>query len=124
MTLHETFRTDLFAHYPDSLLQRFRAFHEANPSVYKEFRSLAFQMRGTGRKTYGARSIFEVLRWHRNLSTKGDVFILNNDFTSVYVRLLISDYPEMRSFFELRVQTHEDRKSSEQRAREGQGEFF
>lgn len=94
---------DLFSHYPREVLERFKRFHSDNPKVYQEFKDLATKMKNTGKKRYSARAIFEVIRWERDLSLKTEeIFELNNDFTSIYVRILIHNHPEFRGFFEIR----------------------
>ena len=93
---------DLFAGYPPIVMQRFKDFHRANPHVYHQFRQLALDMRATGRARYSARTIMEVLRWHYDIKTTGDVFEINDNFTPIYVRLLIYNHPEFTDFFELR----------------------
>lgn len=110
---------ELFDRYPKSTLDRFKKFHAANPSVYEEFERLAVEMRSTGRTKYSAETIVNVIRWHRDLKTEGDVFEINNDFRSIYVRLLIYRRPEFLGFFELRQQApNRGKKSEEQFQRE------
>jgi len=86
----------------DPLVRKFKAFHEANPHIYQELRRLALKMRGTGRKRYGIKSLFEVLRWHRALASTDDDFKLNNNYTSFYARVLMEQEPELAGFFNLR----------------------
>lgn len=86
-----------------TIQERFEAFHAANPHVYESLRALAFQMFRAGVTRYSVKSLFETLRWHYTLSTRGDTFRLNNDFTSHYARLLIEQQPELAGFFEVRA---------------------
>lgn len=109
---------ELFAHYPKRTLDRFKSFHSKNQHVYEEFKKLAFEMRETGRKKYSARTLVEVLRWHRDLKTSGDVFEINNDFVSIYVRLLIYHHHEFLGFFDIRREMGFGQKSEEQIRRE------
>lgn len=95
-------RSPLFDDYPPHVIDGFKKFHLANPEVFREFKRLAFQMKTTGRESYGAQSIVEVLRWHRNIETTGDEFKINNNFVALYARLMIHYHPEFRGFFELR----------------------
>jgi hypothetical protein len=92
----------LFDGYQPVVLDRFKDWHRANPHVYSHFKQLAFKMKATGRQRYSARTIMEVLRWHYDLKTVGDVFEINNNFTPLYVRLLIHNHPQFTDFFELR----------------------
>lgn len=109
---------ELFGGYPQSVKDRFKKFHAANPQVYDLFRKLAFKMRSTGRDRYSARTIIEVIRWDFDLKTYGEVFQINGDFVPIYVRLLIYHHPEFREFFELRRVRSRGFKSEDQRIRE------
>jgi hypothetical protein len=111
---------DLFAGYPAEVLHRFNEWHQANPHIYRHFKQLATQMRAAGRERYSARTIMEVMRWHYDLKTVGDVFEINDNFTPIYVRLLIHYHPEFSGFFELRVVRSRGVFSDEQRARESE----
>jgi hypothetical protein len=108
----------LFDGYPSAVLARFKEWHHANPHVYSEFKRLAFEMKATGRQRYSARTIMEVLRWHYDIKTKGDVFELNDNFTPIYVRMLMYYHPEFSDFFELRTVRSRGVFSDEQRRRE------
>lgn len=94
-----------------SLEDRFEAFHAANPHVYRALRTLAMQMRGSGRRRYGIKGLFEVLRWNYALRTQDPAsdFNLNNSFTSFYARLLNED-PQLRGMFEMRTQRWQRRR--------------
>jgi len=109
---------DIFDGYPQIVLDRFNSFHLANPHIYHEFKRLAYKMKATGRQRYSARTIMEVLRWHYDLKTTGDVFELNDNFTPIYVRLLLQQHPEFINFFELRIVRSRGIFSDEQRRRE------
>jgi hypothetical protein len=72
------------------LAAEFLAFHEANPKVYEELVKLARQAKAKGRTTIGIGMLWEVLRWHFWLETKGDdEFKLNNNHRSRYARLIM-----------------------------------
>lgn len=107
----------LFAGYPESVRDRFTRFHKANPQVYDLFRQAAMRMRDTGRQRYSARTIVEVIRWDHDLRSTGDAFSVNDNFTPIYVRLLIHEHPEFRDFFELRTVRSKGVASQEQRER-------
>lgn len=108
----------MFERYPREMLERFKKYHRENPRIYEEFKRLAFEMKKTGRTRYSAETIINVIRWHSDIATSGDVFEINNDFKPIYVRLLIYHYPEFLDFFELRKVTSRGHKSEEQRNRE------
>lgn len=109
---------EFFDRYPPRTLARFKEFHRENPSVYHEFKKLAHEMKSAGVRKYSAQAIIYVLRWHRDLQTGGDVFQINNDFTSIYARLMIYDQPEFKDFFEIRDMPCKGQKSEEQLKRE------
>jgi len=85
-----------------SIDEQFKQFHEANPAVYDALRNLALDMRRRGVQHYGTKGLFEVLRWSYSLQTQGDEFLLNNNYTSRYARLLMQQEPELAGFFETR----------------------
>jgi hypothetical protein len=110
--------SNMFDRYSDATLARFKKFHAENPNVYEEFKRLTLQMKRTGRQRYSAYSIMYVLRWENDLKTKGDVFLINNDFIPIYARVMIHNHPELENFFETREPTSKGIKSQEQRKRE------
>tara|TARA_R100001510_G_C7653488_1_gene211730 strand:+ start:1689 stop:2033 length:345 start_codon:yes stop_codon:yes gene_type:complete len=96
--------------YPSglSLSERFKMYHERNPLVYIGLRRLALQLKRRGRKHYGIKGLFEVLRWeHARLSADDEPLKLNNAFTASYARLLMQQEPELQGFFRLRVSASE-----------------
>lgn len=109
---------DFFNEYPKSVVKRFKRFNRKNPTVFKQFKELAFKMLATGRAKYSARTIIEVMRWEYDLQTVGEVFKINGDFVPMYVRMLIHENPEFGDFFELRKVRSRGIKSSEQVSRE------
>jgi len=113
-----TQRNELFNRYPENVLRRFRLFHAKNPGVYEKFKELAFTMKKRGRKKYSSEIIVNIIRWHVDLETKGEMFRINNDYTPLYSRLLIMDFPEFDGFFELRNGKSKGITSLEQRKRE------
>lgn len=108
---------ELFKDYPPVVLRRFKEWHFKNPHIYQHFKRLARQMLATGRDRYSARTIVEVMRWHYDLKTRGDVFEINGDFVPIYARLLIYNHPEFSDFFELRTVRSKGIFSKEQRDR-------
>jgi len=84
------------------MVEQFWKFHVENPGVYKELLTLALRMKRTGRKRYGMKGLFEVLRWHRALETTDEEFKLNNNYTAFYARMLMKRLPELDGFFAVR----------------------
>lgn len=89
-----------------SLEERFRRFHEQNPHIYAALRDLALQLKRRGRRRYGLKSLFEVLRWHHALQTDdpNSDFKLDNNWTAFYARELMDNEPDLDGFFETRTQ--------------------
>ena len=82
----------------------FAEFCEQNPHVYQRFRMLAVKLMAKGHTRWGAKGIWEVLRWELAVSTNAGVSSpkLNNNFTSRMARRLMQEEPEFEGFFELR----------------------
>ena len=86
----------------DPMVRKFWEFHHKNPHVYEGLKSLAMELRQKGAGTYGMKSLFEVLRWHHFIKTSDRDFLLNNNYTSFYARLLMHNEQALRGFFQLR----------------------
>ena len=113
-----TLTDEWWSDFNPAVLGRFKKFHEANPHVFKAVKEMAYRMRQTGRRRYSIRTILEVIRWHNDLETTGDVFKINNDFQPIFVRLLMHHDPTFEGFFELRRIRSKGIKSEEQVERE------
>jgi hypothetical protein len=110
---------ELFGDYPPAMLAKFKEWHELNPHVYRQFKQSAFKIKATGRKHYSAYPIFYHMRFEFDLKTTGDVFKINNNYLSMYIRLLIYNHPEFDGFFELREIRMLGIPSKEERERDG-----
>ncbi|MAF44288.1 MAG: hypothetical protein CMI54_09040 [Parcubacteria group bacterium] len=86
------------------LERRFGEFHSKNPEVYSELVRLARELKVAGRERYGIKSLFEIIRWHKAMSTIGDDFKLNNNHAPFYARLIMRKEPDLEKFFEIRAQ--------------------
>lgn len=84
---------------------RWREFHEANPHVYAHFERLALQAARRGRRRFGAKAIWEVMRWEMALSTTEEEPRLNNNHVAYYVREFMRRNPRHASLFETRERT-------------------
>jgi hypothetical protein len=82
--------------------EQFRDFHEANPHVFNNLRTLALRLKQQGRTRIGMKMLFEVLRYQYLVHTEGDSFRLNNNYTSRYTRLLCEKEPSLDGLFEKR----------------------
>jgi len=84
------------------LQKNFEEFDKANPEVWDEFKKTAFSLIEKGHKRYGAKAIFEVIRYKKALETNGTEFKLNNNLAAYYARKFINLYPQYADFFETR----------------------
>ena len=88
----------------------FRAmvFDAANPEVYIEFDKGAMLLIETGVRHYGAKAIFEHLRFGTAVRGRGDIFKLNNNYTAFYARKWEENHPEYAGFFSTRRSAGDD----------------
>lgn len=92
---------EIYKGIDSATLSAWQKYQRENPGIWQAFKKYAFEIKEAGVNRYGAKSIMERVRWHIALKTKGE-FKINNDFTALYARKLINNYPEFGSFFELR----------------------
>ena len=84
--------------------QRFKLFHAEHPEVLAELARLARVAKSHGKSKCGVRMLWETMRWNFYLNAAGDDgFKFNDHFTSRYVRLLETTYPDLAGFFEQRA---------------------
>ena len=92
-----------FAPVAPTIEERFESFHRENPHIYDELLFMALRLKHRGRKRYGIATLFEVLRYKKDIESTGSAgFKLNNDFRALYARRLMNNEPELRGFFEIR----------------------
>jgi hypothetical protein len=88
----------------DRIQEEFERFHANNPSVYRSLVKMARRAKDSGHERFGMKTLFEVLRWTRMTRRKdGQLFLLNNNFTSRYARLIEEQEADLKGFFELRT---------------------
>ena len=80
----------------------FRAYHKANPQVWKLFKKFTMQVIGRGYRHFGSGAIIERIRWFVNVETKNDPWKINNNYRSFYARKFMEMYPEYDGFFRRR----------------------
>lgn len=91
-----------------TIAERFGAFHQHNPHVYRAFRSLANQLRDAGVSKGSSKLIIERLRWEYTLRTAGvEKFKISNDYTALYARLLVYREPKFLGWFQLKALSYE-----------------
>lgn len=93
----------VFKKHPNQkLVEKFIKYCRSNPEVYEKFLMFSLAARRKMSK-YGAKSIFEQIRWHYQVESNYPDFKVNNAYTSFYARLVIHVFPAMfEGFFELR----------------------
>ena len=90
-----------------SIQSNFERFHEENPHVYERLTTLALNLRRKGYGSYGMKGLFEVMRWMTAMKTTGSKFKLNNNYTAHYARMIMDNNPELKGFFNIRTQSHQ-----------------
>lgn len=87
-----------------TLLRRFLAFHRENPHVYRLLEQFALDAARAGRRHFGAKAIFERVRWELSVETRSDDGLkLNNSAAAYYSRLFRLHHPEHADLFEVRA---------------------
>lgn len=83
--------------------ERFLEFHADNPWVYDKLVALGREMLSSGHKRIGMKMLFEVVRWTSAVrSGPKSGWKLNNNFTQLYSRLIMSQEPDLGGAFEIR----------------------
>ena len=82
-------------------LNQFVKYHEKNPQLWTEFKAMAHEKIKI-RKGYSSKAIFEIVRHEREKKVGDDGFVANNNFTSIYPRLLEAIDPQFIGFFRYR----------------------
>lgn len=93
----------LFGDYDDQTLDAFDKYNLEHPDIFKRFVELACAMKIAGRKRYGAMSIIEAMRWEYDIANPKGEFKINNNFRSLFARLLAYQDPAFEEFFEFRT---------------------
>ena len=77
-----------------------------NPHIWQQFRLLAVKLKAKGINRWGAKAIWEVLRFELAIKavSTGETYALNNNYTSRFARKLMIEEPdEFAGFFETRT---------------------
>ncbi len=80
----------------------FEQYDKENPHIWALFIHYSSEAKKKGFKRYGAKSVFEVIRWHTP-PNKGIPFKINNNFTADYARKMEKEFPDFEGFFEKRT---------------------
>lgn len=81
--------------------ERWKQYHFANPHVNKLLEG--FVREAMQRKPrFGARFVFERIRWYEQVEKGCNHYQVNNDFVAFYARLLMLEKPEFKGLFTTR----------------------
>lgn len=78
--------------------------HEKNGTVWRSFEAKALKLITQGKTHWGAKAIFEVIRYERAAEEGGqyDDYAVNNNYPAYYARVFALKYPQHSAFFEFR----------------------
>lgn len=81
----------------------FEQYHAENPAIYiyEAFEKYTFIAISKGFKHFGAKAVFEWIRFQTGIFGTGD-FKVNNSFTPDYARLFEKNHPQHSGIFEKR----------------------
>lgn len=79
----------------------FKHYHEQNPQIWEAFKKYAFEAKKRNLKNYSANGIFEIIRWHTDVSSR-DKYKVNNNYRPDYARKMMGEFPEFKDFFMVR----------------------
>ena len=95
-----------------SIQASFEKFHKNNPEIYIMIVKECDRALRAGKKKFSIKAIGNYIRWNVFIETKEDTlfslrgekksFKLNDAYFSRYARLIISDYPHLKNYLELR----------------------
>lgn len=94
---HGQYILDFFA-----VTTNFEQYDLGHPEIWKQFREITLNLIRLGKKHYGAKAIFEIIRYHRFIEYGVGEFKVNNNFTAYYARKFMRVFPEHNGFFETR----------------------
>lgn len=92
--------------FDDSIEANFRRFNAKHPEVYRELADVCRAWVRRGGAHWSVDAAYHVLRFQRRMAglpDENEVYKLNNNFTSLYARLLMEQEPELDGLFEVRV---------------------
>lgn len=92
---------NLFDSFKTEADRKFEEYHGRNPHIFSMFVKLTGQLKNKGQDYYGAKAVFEIIRW-KTLMAGDDCLKINNNYTSRYVRLLERKHPRFKDFYRKR----------------------
>jgi len=82
--------------------QNFEQYDTHHPEIWKQFRDITFRLIFRNVKHYGAKAIFEIIRYHRTIEYGDTDYKVNNNYTAYYARKFMRKFPGHQNFFETR----------------------
>lgn len=83
-------------------MKTFEQYDNENPTVWEAFKKTTLEAIEKGFSNYSSKSIFEIIRWHKEGDLKSDGFKINNNYTGDYARKFMKHYPMHNNFFRTR----------------------
>ena len=85
-----------------TIAERFESYVREHPEVYELLVKLSRDVKARGKSHYSMKAVFERARWHYHIEKGDESFVLNNDFTAHFSRLIEEREEDLRDFFEKR----------------------
>lgn len=79
----------------------FLKYHQDNPQIYEAFKKFTIKAINKGHKRWSADAIFHVMRWETEIEGN-DQFKVNNNYTALYARMFMEEFPQVKGFFTVR----------------------
>lgn len=92
----------LFSLGEDDIELRFRDFDRRHPEVYSAIERIAHRRLDSGARRLSMKWCFEVVREGDWRGDEHSPVKLNNDFSALYTRKLVAQYPELSELFRTR----------------------
>lgn len=87
----------------DKLQAQWIAIRANHPELVEKLAELALDLKNRGYKRWSMDALFHVLRFQTALTTGNIGLKLNNNYTALAARDVMSEYPELDGFFQLRL---------------------
>jgi len=87
-----------------TLEEQFRIFHQDNQHVYKLLVRLAREWKRSTTDRVGIKALFERARWESAIRTDSNEYVLNNNYSAYYARLIMKQERDLDGLFNVREQ--------------------
>jgi len=85
-----------------SIQEKFEEFDKENPKVYSIFKQQVLKAISKGKKKISAKTVLGFIRWEIQFQTTGDIFKINDCFTSRYARKFTAEFTQYKDIFHFR----------------------